>query len=157
MQVGAGTRLSTMKVTWPHKVSLGERCTFEHGIYFNCAGPYTEGVSISIGDNCFIGSGCEFNVVSKLTIGRSSLIASGTRFIDHDHGIELGIPMKLQKEQRGEITIGEDAWIGANCIVLKGITIGDGAIVAAGSVVTKPVAPFSLVAGVPARFIRQRV
>lgn len=156
MTIGSGTRLSSLRVTWPHRVSLGDRCSLEHSIYLNCAGPYVDGFGIVIGDGCFIGSACEFNIKSRITIGPSCLIASGTRFIDHNHGTDPSLPMKLQEEDEAAITIGADVWIGANSIILKGITIGEGAIVAAGTVVTKSIAPMAIHAGVPARFIRSR-
>ena len=157
MRVGSGTRLCRLEVTWPHKVSLGERCSLEPGVYFNFTGPYSEGVGILIGDGCFIGTGCEFNISSRITIGRSCLIASGTRFIDHDHGMNAELPMKGQPEVRADITIGSDVWIGANAVVLRGVSIGDGAVVAAGSVVTKPVPAYCVVGGVPARPLRSRL
>ena len=157
MQIGSAVRLYDLRVTWPHRVSLGGGCSLEHGIYLNCAGGYKRGFGISIGENCFIGSGCEFNITSQITIGRTCLIASGTRFIDHNHGTEVGVPMKLQVEEEQPIIVGNDVWIGVNSVVLKGVSIGDGAIVAAGSVVTKPVPAMSIVGGVPARFIRSRL
>ena len=157
MHVGTGTRLSHMVVTWPHKIFLGDRCSLEQGVYLNAAGGHTSGIAIPIGEGTFIGSGCEFNAIASIQIGHTCLIASGCRFIDHNHGSEGGTPMKLQPEVPGPIQVGNDVWIGVNCIVLKGVTIGDGAIVAAGSVVTKAVAPYSIVAGVPARLIRSRL
>jgi acetyltransferase-like isoleucine patch superfamily enzyme len=156
MTIGPGTRLSSLKVTWPHKVLLGPRCSLEHSIYFNVPGGYTEGIAISIGDGTFVGTGCEFNVVSKLTIGPRSLIAAGCRFIDHDHGMAPGTLMIDQPESCAGITIGKGVWIGVECVVLKGVTIGDGAVIAAGSVVTKSVPENAIYAGVPARLIRQR-
>ncbi|MCU1320426.1 MAG: lacA 2 [Acidobacteriaceae bacterium] len=156
MKIGDGTRLSVMKVTWPHKVSLGKRCSLEHAVYMNAAGGYTEGVSIEVGDGTFIGHGCEFNVTSKVTVGRDCLIAAGTRFIDHDHGMDPEAHMIDQPETHAEITVGSDVWIGANCIVLRGITIGDGAVLAAGSVLTASVPAYAVYGGVPARLIRMR-
>ncbi len=156
MQIGRGARFSSLDVTWPHKVSLGERCSLEHDIYLNAAGPYTEGVSIDIGEGCFIGTGCEFNITSRVTIGRCSLIAAGTRFIDHNHGTICEEYIKDQPETSAPISIGADVWIGVNSIILQGVTIGDGAIVAAGSVVTRSVAPYTIVAGCPARPKRDR-
>lgn len=156
MQIGAGTKLSNVRVTWPHKIVLGKRCSLEHSIYLNAVGGYSDGTAIEIGDGSFIGSGCEFNILSRITIGASCLIASGSRFVDHNHGMNLGSPMKEQPQIHSEITIGADVWIGANCIVLKGVTIGDGAIIAAGSVLTTSVAPYSIYGGVPARLIRCR-
>ncbi len=156
MTVGADVKLSSMRVTWPHRVILGERCSLEHAVYMNIAGGYDEDTAITIGDGTFIGSGCEFNIVSRLTVGPACLIASGTRFIDHNHGMDLGPGMKEQPEIKAPITLGSDVWIGANCIILKGVTVGDGAILAAGSVLTTSVPANAIFGGVPARLIRHR-
>ena len=156
MTVGPQTKLSAMRVTWPHRVVLGARCSLEHAVYFNIAGGYAEDTAITVGDGTFIGSGCEFNIVSRLTVGPACLIASGTRFIDHNHGMDLGPGMKEQPEIKAPITLGADVWIGANCIILKGVTIGDGAILAAGSVLTTSVPPNAIYGGVPARLLRHR-
>ena len=156
MQIGRDVRFSSLDITWPHKVSLGDRCSLEHGIYLNAAGPYTEKVSIELGEGCFIGTGCEFNITSHVRIGKNSLIASGTRFIDHNHGTICDTCMKDQPDISMPIRVGDDVWIGANSIILRGVTIGDGAIVAAGSVVTRSVAPYTIVAGCPARPQRDR-
>ena len=156
MHIGRDVRFSKMEVTWPHKISLGNSCSLEHGAYLNAAGGYSEGVSIEIGEGCFIGTGCEFNITSHLAIGRCSLIGAGTRIIDHNHGIEGSGFIKDQPETSAPITIGEDVWIGANALILEGVAIGDGAIVAAGSVVTRSVAPYTVVAGCPARPKRLR-
>ena len=156
MNVGPGVRLGKLVVTWPHKVSLAERCSLEQGIYFNAAGGYSASPAITIGPGTFVGSNCEFNAIESIQVGSNCLIASGCRFIDHNHGIVLGVPIKLQPETSEPIVLGSDVWIGANCVVLKGVTIGDGAIVAAGSVVTKPVEAYAIVGGAPARLIRMR-
>lgn len=156
MAVGPGVRLGKMVVTWPHKIALEERCSLEHGIYFNAAGGHSPGRAITIGAGTFIGSHCEFNAIESIRIGGNCLIASGSRFIDHNHGTDMGAAMKLQPEVSAPILLGSDVWIGANCVVLKGVTIGDGAIVAAGSIVTKPVDPYTIVGGAPARLIRVR-
>ena len=156
MAVGTGVRLGRLTVTWPHKISLEERCSLEHGIYFNAAGGHSAGRAITIGAGTFIGSYCEFNAIESIRVGKNCLIASGSRFIDHNHGTQLGTPMKLQPEVSAPILLGSDVWIGANCVVLKGVTIGEGAIVAAGSIVTKSVDAYNIVGGAPAKLIRDR-
>jgi acetyltransferase-like isoleucine patch superfamily enzyme len=156
MSIASGTRLARIRVTWPHRIHIGEDCNLEHDVYLKVSGCYAQAIAIRIGDGCFLGSGCELNALSSIVIGASCLIASGTRFIDHDHGIELGTPMKHQPERSAEILVGSDVWFGVNCTILKGVTIGDGAIIAAGSVVTKSVPPLAIVAGVPARVLRFR-
>jgi acetyltransferase-like isoleucine patch superfamily enzyme len=156
MRVGRGTVLPKLMVTWPHQVSIGKQCRIEHGVYFHYDGICRPGPSIVIGDDCFIGSGCEFNIDSGLTIGNHSLIASGTRFVDHNHGTDSAALTAKQKCTSAPIVVGQNVWIGANCVVLAGVEIGEGAVVAAGAIVTKSVVSNSIVAGVPARLIKYR-
>ena len=102
MQVGPGTLLPRMRVTWPHQVSLGKECHLEHDIYFKFDGTYAPGPSIIIGDRVFLGFGCEFNIRQRIEIGADALIGSGCKFIDHDHGIARGdIPMSQQTDGAG--------------------------------------------------------
>jgi len=156
MKVGRGTALPKLTVTWPHQVSIGSRCRIEHGVYFHYDGICQPGPSIVIGHDCFIGSGCEFNIDSGLTVGNHCLVASGTRFIDHNHSSDIDMFIAKQKCKSAPIVVGQGVWIGANCVVLAGVDIGDGAIVAAGAVVTKSVAPNAIVGGVPAKLIKYR-
>lgn len=156
MTIGERVRLYPLRVTWPHRVTLGDGCSLEHSIYFNVAGGYRPDGGIVLGKGTFVGSGCEFNITSGITIGEQCLIASGCRFIDHNHGTITSAFMKDQMEDESPITVGANVWIGVNCVVLKGVSIGDGAIVAAGSVVTKSLESMGVYAGVPARLIRYR-
>jgi acetyltransferase-like isoleucine patch superfamily enzyme len=156
MRMGQGTNCPRMEVTWPHQVRVGEGCVLESGIYFKFDGIWAPGPSIVMGNRCFVGQNCEFNIRKGIRIGDDCLIASGSRFVDHDHGIGVGAPMREQEGPEAEITLERDVWIGANVVVLKGVVVGEGAIVAAGSVVTKDVAPYAIVAGIPARQISSR-
>lgn len=135
---------------------IGANCVIEHHVYFKHDGPFSEGYSIIIGDNCFIGSGSEFNIKEKIQIGQYCLIASGVRFIDHDHDMQLGMPMKQQECITAAIFIGDDVWIGANAVILKGVTIGNGAVIAAGAVVNKSIPAYEIWGGVPAKKIGER-
>ena len=156
MKIGSGTQLPKLTVTWPHQVVIGKNCILEKGIYFKYDGIWQPGPAIRIQDDVFIGTGCEFNIRESIDIGKGALIASGCRFVDHDHGTVLGQPMRMQEGPQQAIVIGEDVWIGANVVVLKGVSIGAGAIVAASAVVTKSVLPNEIWAGVPAKKIGQR-
>lgn len=104
---------------------------------------------------------------STLTIGDFCSMASGTVFIlCRDHPIHhfSTFPFKvlcLKNEKveaisKGNIVIGNDVWIGYNCTIMSGVTIGQGAIIAAGSVVTKDIPPYAIAGGVPARVIKYR-
>ena len=110
----------------------------------------------------------------KLIIGKFCQIASGTQFImgaaNHRLCSATTYPFNVMSEawaeiapvhlsqlpHKGDTVIGNDVWFGRNCVVMPGVKIGDGAIVAAHSVVTKDVEPYSVVGGNPARFIKKR-
>ncbi|MDA9267063.1 acyltransferase [Salibacteraceae bacterium] len=129
--------------------------------------------SISIGSNSFIGGGM-FVSAKGISIGNDVMISWGCTFMDNDaHSLDWknrkndvrdwkrGLDEDKIGKYKDWSTVGADqiivrdkAWVGFNCIILKGINIGEGAIVAAGSVVTKNVEPYTLVGGNPARFIK---
>ncbi len=113
---------------------------------------YTDcGKNIHLGKNVFINSSCHFQDQGGIYIGNNVLIG---------HCVTLATLNHIQSpKDRGSmiprsIHIGDNVWIGSDSTILPGITIGDGAIVAAGSVVTKDVAPNTVVGGVPAKFIK---
>ena len=136
---------------------IDRNSVIEHDVYFKYDGPYSPGFAIIIGKRVFIGTACEFNIKASITVGDDCLIASGCRFIDHDHGMQRKMLLRIQPCPVGEIVIGNDVWIGANSIILKGVTIGTGAIVAGGAVVTKNIGDYEIWAGVPAKKMGDRV
>lgn len=156
LQTNGFVKLTKPYFTWPHKVKFGKNCTLEHNVFFKHDGPYSDEKSIVIGDSVFIGAYCEFNIKQKITIGNNTLIASGSRFIDHDHGVKKNDLIRLQHCSEHEIIIENDVWIGANVIVLKGVKIGTGAVIAAGAVVNKSIPAYEVWAGVPAKKIKNR-
>jgi acetyltransferase-like isoleucine patch superfamily enzyme len=157
MEIGGGTYLSRIMVTWPHQVKIGRNCKLEHNIYMHFDGIYSKGPSILIGSNVFIGNSTEFNISNKIIVGDHCLIAAGCRFVDHNHGTKIGSLVRKQIAPSKEIILETDVWLGCNVVVLKGVHIGEGAIVAAGSVVTKSIPAYQIWGGVPAKFIKSRV
>lgn len=156
MTIKRKTYLSKISCTWAHQVYIGSGCILEPGVYFKYDGIYSKGPSIIIKDHVFIGRGAEFNICSGIEIEKYSNIASGCKFIDHDHGIDMVTRIGAQPSVNKRILIGEDVWLGANVIVLKGVIIGKGAVVGAGAVVTKSIPPYEIWAGIPARKISTR-
>lgn len=156
MEVGRKTHLPPIRTTFPNQVSIGYNCILEHNIYFKYDGIWAKGKSIIIEDFVFIGQACEFNISLKLIIGKYSNIASGCKFIDHDHGIRAGKMIGPQEPVKKEIILGEDVWLGCNVIVLKGVNIGAGAVVAAGAVVNKSIPANEIWGGIPAKKIGER-
>jgi acetyltransferase-like isoleucine patch superfamily enzyme len=114
---------------------------------------------LEIGDCTYIGEGNNFRAAGGIRIGCSCLISQSVSIISTNHSSALGLPITEQPSRsdvRG-VVIEDDVWIGANSTVLPGVVIGRGAIVAAGSVVTKSVGACTIVAGAPARQIGLRV
>ncbi|MBV5329482.1 MAG: hypothetical protein JZU65_17965 [Chlorobium sp.] len=92
-----------------------------------------------------------------LKIGDNVSIATGSVIVPANHNFtRRDIPFKLQGSTGHGIVLEDDIWVGANVTILDGCRIGKGAIIGAGAVVTKDVAPFSIVGGVPAQFIKER-
>lgn len=156
MKIASGVSVPKLYITWPHQVSIGENSILEHGIYFKYAGIWSKGPSIFIEEEVFIGADCEFNINSGIRISKYSNIASGCKFIDHDHGTTVGMLIGPQPSIKGAILLEKDVWLGCNVIVLKGVSIGEGSIVAAGAVVTKSIPANQIWGGVPAKFIKNR-
>ncbi|PCI61308.1 MAG: acetyltransferase [Gammaproteobacteria bacterium] len=118
--------------------------------------------TISINDDVYIGPGAKFSASeSSITIGNKVMFGPNVTIMGGDHNISVvGCYMYDVKEKLPEndlpIVIEDDVWVGCNVVILKGVTIGRGAVVAAGSVVIKSVEPYSIVGGVPAKKISQR-
>lgn len=102
------------------------------------------GTLIDIGENAILRAG------GGLTIGSRVLIAAGAAIVTVGHPIALP---RWNVNTMAPVHIGDDVWIGVNAVVLPGVTVGNGAVVAAGAVVTEDVPPFTVVGGVPARVI----
>jgi acetyltransferase-like isoleucine patch superfamily enzyme len=94
---------------------------------------------------------------AAIQIGCDAGLGTNSVFHSYDHGVAPGIPyIKQPLETKGPIVVGDHAWVGAGVIVLSGVRIGKGAVVAAGSVVTHDVPDNAIVAGVPARLVKMR-
>lgn len=109
--------------------------------------------NLELGDWVAISEYCDIYSVDKICIGDRTTISRGTFLCCAGHDIESLI-MELTYSP---ITIGHDAWVAGRAIIMPGVTIGDGAVVAAGAVVTKDVEPWTVVGGNPAKFIKKRV
>lgn len=133
--------------------NLGSPCR----VYFaNIVEPY----NVSLGHHVFINKNCDIITTgSQVYIGNYVMIGPNVTFVAQNHDFsDWTKPMILSHGYRiGKITVEDDVWIGANATILSGVTIGRGAIVAAGAVVTKNVDPYTIVGGVPAKELKKRV
>jgi maltose O-acetyltransferase len=112
-----------------------------------------EGGFLEIGERTLINFGCSLVATEHVRIGAHCHIGPYTMMLDNDyHRIEP--ERRLERPPSNPIILGDNVWIGARVIIMSGVTVGQDSCVGAGSVVTSDVAPRTLVAGVPARFIR---
>ncbi len=132
-----------------------------HNVWFDPDGHFSYN-SISIGHNVRIGVGAEF-VASEttITIGNHVMFGPNVTIRGGNHNTaQIGrymIDVKIKREDDDQpVIIEDDVWVGTRSIILKGVKIGRGAIISAGSVVTKDVDPYSVVGGVPARRLKWR-
>lgn len=136
VRIGAGVKFHASSIGDYSYVSAGSRVAFTH-----------------IGKFCSIGP-----EVMLAGLGRhpTDYFSTHPYFYSAPWRATLGLSGGADYDEQLRTTVGNDVWIGARAIVLDGVTIGDGAIVAAGAVVTADVPPYAIVGGVPARVLRQR-
>lgn len=142
-------------------------CAVRRRLYgFQAAGPGTRVLSgvivfsperMRIGADVGISSGCQFNANGGIVLGDHVRIGPGTIVWSQNHEFQNpDVPIALQGYERAAVTVEDDVWIAAGCIILPGVTLARGTVVAAGAVVTKSTEPYAIVAGVPARQVGHR-
>jgi maltose O-acetyltransferase len=131
--------------------SAGRNINIERNAYFG------SGSKLSIGHNSGLGLSAWLSTRGGLTIGDDVMIGPEVMIFTTNHRMDrLDVPMREQGAYDEPVVIGDDVWIGARAILLPGIRVGSGAVIAAGSVVTRDVPAGAIVGGNPARVIRMR-
>lgn len=118
---------------------------------------FAQHMDVVIGNNVQFGNGC--NVASNVHFGNNVLMAGNVQFVGrHDHSFSTpGVTIwDGERGENGTTVVEDDVWLGASVIVISGVTIGRGSIVAAGSVVTGDIPPCEIWAGVPAKKVKDR-
>lgn len=120
--------------------------------------------NVSVGDNSSLGSSARILTTrAKVIIGKQVMLGPAVTIVTGDHRTDVqGKYMKeisdadKRPEDDVDVVIGDDVWVGTGAILLKGVTVGRGAVIAAGALVTKDVPPYAIVGGVPAKVLRMR-
>lgn len=144
-----------VSITCPNHVSIGPKCHLSR----DCKLYATPESPIRIGANFSANANVMINARGKghITIGDNVLIGPNVVLRSNNHVFARGdVLINDQGMTEGMITIGNDVWIAANAVILQNVSIGDGAVVAAGAVVNRNVPPFTIVGGVPAQAIGVR-
>jgi acetyltransferase-like isoleucine patch superfamily enzyme len=133
-------------------VHLGRWAWLGHGTKVRCH----EG-EVHIGSKSVLGQECTISAYEHVSIGRECIIADRTMFIDFDHGVvDVDRPIREQGIYTRPVRIGHNVWIGYGACFLRGVTVGDNAVVGTNAVVTKDLPNDAVAGGVPARIIRMR-
>ena len=112
---------------------------------------------VRIGAKSVLGQECTISAFQRISIGRECIFADRVMLIDFDHGVvEVERPVREQGIYKRDVDVGHNVWMGYGACILRGVTIGDNAIVGTSSVVTKDVPANAVVAGVPAQLLRMR-
>lgn len=138
---------SSIRVARGGYLSFGKLCTMESGSYIGVR----KGGHINLGDGVYINRNTIIVSHDNISIGNGVTIGPGCYIYDHDHAPETKSGFKT-----ATIKIGKNVWIGANVVLLKGITVGDNSTIGAGSVVVKNVPENAIVVGNPAKVIKYK-
>jgi len=169
-----------VRVHHPYQIRSGASLILEDGVYIDAlsregvrfgrnvtVGKYSIiqvtgvarqlGVGLRLGDHVGLNAFTFIGAQGGVTIGNNVICGPRVSFHaeNHQYG-DRAAPIRLQGVTRRGIVVEDDCWIGAACVILDGVRVGRGSVLAAGSVVTRDVPPYSVVAGVPARVIKQR-
>ena len=131
---------------------IGTRIFIDSKVYFRYP------TRVFLGSDVSVNRGCEFfpsrhNPSATIVIGNNVRLGPSIRFFAAGHDTaDINLA-----DTSAPIIVGNNVWIGGSSVILQGVTVAEGAKVAAGSVVTKDVAPYTIVAGVPAKFIKKRI
>lgn len=139
-----------------HDISFAKGVALDHGVILLCSGPPTGKKKITIGENTYINRYAYIDASEEIRIGRNVGIGPHCYITDHDHGTAPGELIMAQPLVGDATTICDNVWLGANVIVLKGVTIGPNTIVAAGSIVARDLPPDVIAEGRPARAVKKR-
>lgn len=138
-------------------IILGDNVLIDGKCSFAFTQRYTPNPTLQLGDYSEVGNGCAFVVARGITIGKHTRISFNTKIFDTSgHPIEADLRRQNKPAHPGDVrpvVIGDDVWVGQQCIIFPGTRIGDGSVISAGSVVRGKIPPYSLVAGNPAKVL----
>jgi acetyltransferase-like isoleucine patch superfamily enzyme len=147
--LGPGLQLQTGR---NGQIRFGRFAWIGHGSKIRCH----EGI-VEIGPKTVVGQDCTISAYQRVSIGQQCVIADRAMFIDFDHNVaDPEQPIRKQGIYKRDVIVGSNVWIGYGAQILRGVTVGDNAIIGASSVVTRDIPANAVAAGSPARVIRMR-
>ena len=139
-------------------VLIGNNVSILKGTIIECTGVIRNlGEGLVIGNNVGIAQNCFIQVRGKVVIGNDVIFGPNVSIFSENHNFDNpDLPVSGQGETRKGVIIEDGVWLGTRVVILDGVKVGKNSIVAAGSIVTKNIAPYTIVGGVPAKLIKNR-
>lgn len=155
VQIGDNVEINALSL---HGIKIGNNVSIHSNTIIECTGVINHlGEGLEIGNNVGISQNCFIQVRGMLSIGNDVIFGPEVSIFSENHNFkDLTIPISQQGVSRKGVIIEDGVWIGTKAVILDGVKIGNNSIVAAGSIVTKDVEPFSIVGGIPAKTIKMR-
>ncbi|MDH4169633.1 MAG: acyltransferase [Acidimicrobiia bacterium] len=135
------------------KLSMGEGVALAPNLSLANGERIEIGAGSNIGSRCHLWAG---DHIGRIVLGEHALLAPDVFITTSDYRFDDGAPIMDQAKNELDVIVGDDVWLGAKVVVVGGVTIGDGCVVAAGAVVTRDLAPYTIAGGVPAEVLGQR-
>lgn len=153
---------STVKIVNPQYISIGDNCEFFREVKLSATEHYgLQNImpELIIGNGCQIGDGNHITAINSIRIGNNLLTGSNVLISDNSHGESIVDMLNISPKDRplfskGKVVIGDNVWLCNNVCILSNVSIGNGVIVAANSVVTHDIPDNCVVAGIPAKIIK---
>jgi acetyltransferase-like isoleucine patch superfamily enzyme len=142
-------------IEWPIRpgcITLGRGAALDRGVTLLGT---NDAARIRIGASCYVNRHTMFDASEELEVGAQTMIGPFCYLTDHDHSVGSGVAPGETPLITAATRVGQRCWLGAHVTVLKGVTIGDGTVIGAGSVVTKPLPAGVVAVGNPARVLKQ--
>ncbi|WP_144054392.1 acyltransferase [Pleurocapsa sp. PCC 7319] len=137
-------------------IEIEANCALDRGVTLLCSGEALTHPKILIGANTYLNRHTFIDAILSVTLGHDCAVGPNCYITDHDHGLDIQLPPLQQPMIANKTKIGDRVWLGANVTVLKGVHIGDDAVIGAGSVVTKDIPAGAIAVGVPAQVIKSK-
>jgi acetyltransferase-like isoleucine patch superfamily enzyme len=136
------------------RAQIGSSVLIEPGCWFAL---YPETAQLEIGEGTFVNLGCMLAATDRISVGKHCMFANHCFVADADHRFDdPDLPVTWQgMKSEGPVTIGDNCWFGANCVVTSGVTIGERTVVGANSVVTRDLPAGVIAAGAPAKVLEE--
>jgi maltose O-acetyltransferase len=155
MHIGPRCRFENVRARRVTQIRVGPGNAISDGCWlWPVDAPYS-GIRITVGENNYFNRDCMIDSCGSITIGNNNMFGPGVYITDSNHTLIPGKRLADCPMQVGHVTIGDGCWLGAKAVILKDVTLGDRCVVAAGAVVTKSFPAGSVIAGVPAKLLKQ--